>query len=91
MLDHHRCHKKDGAVAASWAIRDYPGPLCCSPLKRPREWGPREAGTGEKEKTSPDLGCGGLLKSAIWGPIRGLRGGYPGPRDGALGASLGRG
>ena len=32
-----------------------------------------------------------LRKSAIWAPIRGLRGGYPEPRDGALGASLDRG
>ena len=30
-------------------------------------------------------------KSAIWAPNRGLRGGYPEPRDGALGASLDRG
>merc|ERR1712159_423967 len=91
MADHHQHHNKPktGQLQGARGILDQPSVLCCPPpQKHPSCRGERHTKTGRKREKSPDLDCGGLRKSAIWAPNRGLRGGYPEPRDGALGASL---
>ena len=91
VIDHHQHHQQKKrqdncrAQGGFWI-----NPACCAALLSITK-GERHTKNRPKKRESPDLDCGGLRKSAIWAPIRGLRGGYPELRDGALGASLDRG